>query len=230
MLRIVQTGVSLPASWPVDPTAEFESGMIAQLKTIGNDIVVGVSDGTAPLGIIDDVRTSAFTKTQIDEVVEISVTNIETDLNGQVVNTNDEFGFLEYPSLLENSFTSTITVYLNPVNGVITVPAGTPLNFDFDGDGVFDGFKIVTSYVYRIPNRPGDDTTFASGRVTVHYARGFYATDQFDTLQQYPLNVTLYVGLDGKLTSKQPTSNHPGIAIVTGPPTSTNGTLEFLFL
>lgn len=230
MLKIVQAGLALPASWPVDPSAEFEAGMIAQLKAIGNDIVAGVSDGTAPLGIIDDARTKAFSKSQIDEVIEIDVKNIELDGNGQKVNVNDEYGFLEFANLVNKSFTSTISVDLNPVNGVIIVPPGTPLNFDFDGDGELDGFRIISSYVYQIPNQPGDDTTFASGRVTVHYGRGFYATDQFDTLQQYPLNITLYVGLDGKLTSKQPTSAHPGIAIVTGPPSSTNGTLEFMLL
>jgi hypothetical protein len=116
------------------------------------------------------------------------------------------------------------------VNGIITVPAGTELNYDFDGDGVNDGFKIVVNYIYRISNKPGDDTTLSSGRVTIHYQRGIYATDQFDTTQVYPLNATLYIALDGALTTKQPTENHPGVAIVTGPPSATQGTLEFLLL
>lgn len=229
MLRVVHSAGSNPASFPLDPTAEFESGMIAQIKAIGNDIVIGVSDGTAPLGIIDDVRAKAFTKAQIDEVIEVEVTNVETDLNGVLVNSNDEVGYLENPSLIDKSFTSTISVILNAVNGVVVIPAGTPLNYDYNDDGILDGFKIIVNYVYRIPNQPGDDSTFGSGRVSVHYLRAFYATDQFDTRQQYPLNVTLYVGLDGKLTSKQPTANHPGIAMVTGPPSSLNGTLEFIW-
>lgn len=54
MLRLIQVGASLPFSYPVDPTSTFQSGQIAQLKLIGNEIVCGVSDGTAPLGIIDD--------------------------------------------------------------------------------------------------------------------------------------------------------------------------------
>lgn len=230
MLRVVHAGTSLPASFPLDPTAEFEPGMIAQLKVIGNDIICGVSDGTAPLGIIDDIRTKAFTKNQIDELVEIKVNSTELDGNGQIVNSDDSFGFLQFSNLIESSFTSTIAVVLNPVNGVIIVPAGTPLNYDSDGDSVFDSFKIIVNYTYRIPNQPGDDSTIGSGRITVHYNRGFYATDQFDTKQNYALNATLYVGLDGKLTTKQPTSNHPGVAVVTGPPASTNSTLEFLWL
>lgn len=230
MLRVVHSGTSLPVSFPLDPTAEFEPGMIAQLKVIGNDIVCGISDGTAPLGIIDDVRTKAFTKNQIDEVVEISVDNITIDPAGDQVNVTDSFGFLQYSNLLENSFTSTISVILNPINGVIIVPAGTPLNYDANGDGIPDSFKVIVNYTYRIPNQPGDDSTIGSGRVTVHYNRGFYATDQFDTRQNYALNATLYVGLDGKLTTKQPTQNHPGVAVVTGPPASTNSTLELLWL
>ena len=230
MLRIVHAGTSLPASFPLDPTAEFEPGMVAQLKIIGNDIVCGVSDGTAPLGLIDDVRTKAFTKNQIDEVVEIARDATTLDGNGQLVNSSDSYGFLQHSNLLENSFTSTISIVLNPVNGVILVPAGTALNFDSDNDGIFDSFKVVVNYNYRIPNQPGDDSTIGSGRVTVHYSRGFYATDQFDTRQSYALNATLYVGLDGKLTTKQPTSNHPGVAVVTGPPGATNSTLELLWL
>lgn len=232
MLKIIWIGSALPASFPVDITAEFEPGMIAQLKVLGNDSVVGVSDGTAPLGIIDDVRTTSFTKAQIDEIVEIEVprSDVELNDNGQLVNTREEMQFLEFPSIIDNSFIATIDVILNAVNGAIIVPPGTPLNFDFDGDGVFDGFRIVCNYVYHIPNQPGDDSTVASGRITVHYARGFYATDQYDTRQNYAMNLTLYVGLDGKLTSKQPTANHPGVAMVTGSPSSTNSTLEFLWL
>jgi len=164
VLKVIHSGNAMPMSLPVDPTAEFQPGTFAQLRVIGNDIVAGVSDGTAPIGIIDDARVAAFTKSQIDEIVQIH------------------------------------------------------------------GFKIVVNYIYRVSNRPGDDTTLSSGRVTIHYQRGIYATDQFDTTQVYPLNATLYIGLDGHLTTKQPTENHPGVAIVTGPPSATQGTLEFLLL
>jgi hypothetical protein len=220
----------MPLSLPVDPTAEFEPGMFAQLGLIGNDIVASVSDGTAPLGIIDDVRTTAFTKPQIDEVVVIPVQASEIDGNGKRVSSTDVTGVLEYPNIITDSFTSTISVILNPVNGVITVPAGTELNYDDDGDSVNDSFRIITNYIYRIAGKPGDDTTLGSGRITVHYQRAIYATDQFDTTQIYPLNATLYVGFDGKLTSKQPTENHPGVAVCTGPPTATIGTIEFMLL
>jgi len=230
MLRIVHVGNGLPGSWPLDPTAEFEPGMFAQLKVIGNDIVCGVSDGTAPLGVIDDVRTSAFTTTQIDEIVEVPVIDTELDSNGRIVNSRDEIGFLNNPSIIESSFTSTIPVVLNSSNGAIIIPAGTELNYDANEDGDLDSFKVVVNYSYRIPNMPGDDSTAGSGRVTVFYGRGFYATDQFEANQSYALNVTLYVSLGGKLTSKQPTANHPGVAIVTGPPSAINSTLEFLLL
>lgn len=230
MLKIIHAGNAMPLSIAVDPTAEFEPGMFAQLGLIGNDTVASVSDGTAPMGIIDDVRTTAFTKTQIDEVILINVAASTIDDNGNRVNVEDVTGVLEFPNVIEDSFTSTVGVVLNNVNGIVTVPAGSELNYDSDGDGINDSFNIVVNYIYRVAGRPGDDTTIGSGRITIHYQRGIYATDQFDTTQVYPLNANLYVGLDGKLTSRQPTENHPGVAICTGPPSASIGTIEFMLL
>jgi hypothetical protein len=230
MLKVIHTGNAMPMSLSVDPTAEFEPGMFAQLGLIGNDIVAGISDGTAPLGIIDDVRTTAFTKPQVDEAVIVDAQGSTIDSNGKRVSVVDVTGVLEYPNIIENSFTSTISVILNVVNGIITIPAGTELNYDADGDGENDSFRIITNYIYRIAGKPGDDTTIGSGRVTIHYQRGIYATDQFDTTQVYPINCTLFVGLDGKLTSAQPTDTHPGVALCTGPPSAAIGTLEFMLL
>lgn len=230
MLKVIHTGNALPMSLSVDPTAEFEPGMFAQLGLIGNDIVAGISDGTAPLGIIDDVRTTAFTRPQVDEVVIVDAQGSVIDANGKRVSTVDVTGVLEFPNIIENSFTSTISVILNVVNGIVTIPAGTELNYDSNGDGENDSFKLITNYIYRIAGKPGDDTTIGSGRVTIHYQRGIYATDQFDTTQIYPINCTLFVGLDGKLTSAQPTESHPGVALCTGPPSAAIGTLEFMLL
>lgn len=230
MLKVIHSGNALPMSLSVDPTAEFEPGMFAQLGLIGNDIVASVSDGTAPLGIIDDVRTSAFTRPQIDEIILVDAQNTIIDGNGKRVSTVDVTGVLEYPNIIENSFTSTTSVILNSVNGVVTIPAGTEVNLDSTDDGTNDSFRIIVNYIYRIAGKPGDDTTVGSGRITIHYQRGIYATDQFDTTQAYPLNITLYIGLDGKLTSAQPTDSHPGVALCTGPPSSSIGTLEFLLL
>jgi hypothetical protein len=230
LLKVIHSGNALPMSLSVDPTAEFEPGMFAQLGLIGNDIVASVSDGTAPLGIIDDVRTTAFTKAQVDEVIVIDAQASEIDSNGNRVSTVDVTGVMEFPNIIEASFTSTVSVVLNSVNAVMTVPAGTELNHDADGDGTFDSFRIIVNYIYRVSGKPGDDTTVGSGRITIHYQRGVYATDQFDTTQIFPVNCTLYVGLDGKLTSKQPTESHPGVAICTGPPSASIGTLEFMLL
>ena len=217
MLKVIHSGNALPMSLSVDPTAEFEPGMFAQLGLIGNDIVASV-------------RTSAFTRAQVDEVVVINAQSSEIDDNGNRVSTVDVTGVLEFPHIIESSFTSTISIVLNTVNGVMTVPSGTELNHDSSGDGTYDSFKIVTNYIYRIAGKPGDDTTVGSGRITIHYQRGIYATDQFDTTQMFPVNCTLYVGLDGKLTSSQPTDNHPGVAVCTGPPSAAIGTLEFMLL
>jgi hypothetical protein len=230
MLERIHVPQPHPISIPVDPSAEFEGGVFAQLKIIGNDIVAGVSDGTAPFGIIDDIRTSAFSKPAVDEVVTIILddSNITTNPDGRLVSIAPVKEELDNPNIVNESFRSSVTVDVNMINGVITVPAGTELNFDSDNDGVNDSFQIIVNYLYRVTNKPGDDSTLGSGRISIHYQRGWYATDQYDTREVYALNATLYVGLDGKLTPKQPTENHPGIAMVTGPPSAVNSTLQFL--
>lgn len=232
MLKVIHSGNAMPMSLPIDSTSEFQPGYFCQLKLIGNDIVAGVSDGTAPIGIIDDIRSSAFTKPQVDEIIVIPVTenNIHINENNMLATISEVNSPLDFPHIIQSSFTSSISVFLNYVNGIITVPPNTPLNHDNDDDGVYDSIRVVVNYVYRVATKPGDDSTISSGRITVHYQRGIYATDQYDTTQAYPLNATLYVGLDGMLTSKQPTENHPGVAVCTGPPSSTIGTVEFLLL
>jgi hypothetical protein len=120
-------------------------------------------------------------------------------------------------------------IILNHINGMIILPAGSKLNFD-SGSGRPDSVKTIVSYVYQIPNLPGDDTTIGSNRVTIWFCRGIFETDQYDTTQAYPLNATLYINSEGKLTTKQITPNHPGVAVCTGPPSALNSSLEFLFL
>lgn len=229
-LKFVQVGNALPISYPVDPSAEFEPGMIAQLKLVGNNIVVGVSDGSAPFGILDDYKTRAFTSPSIDEVV-IANNLAVVDSGGRLVTAVDSRWNLLNPNILPSSFiTSPVDVELNPRNGMIIFPAGTALNFDYDGDGVLDSIRTVVSYTYQVPNVPGEDSTLGSGAATVWFMRGIYQTDKYETNQRYPLNAVLFCSENGLFTSSQPSEDHPGIAIVTGPPTSLYSTLELLWL
>ena len=119
---------------------------------------------------------------------------------------------------------------LNSINGILTLPADALLNWDANGDGRPDSVKTVVNYVYQVASLPGDDTTIGSNRITIWFQRGIFATDQFDTLQRYPLNATLFVNEEGKLTTKQATANHPGVAMVTGPPSANVTNLEFMWL
>ncbi len=229
MLRIVQESNALPFSFPVDPSATFQPGQVAQLTTNGNVIVCGVSDGTAPLGIIDDVKTNAFTSNAVDEVLIIPATGV-INSNGRLVTPVDIKAELQNPSVVERSFTSDVDVSLKARNGVITVLAGTELNFDNAGTGTPDSIRVVVSYTYQVPNIPGDNSTAGTGRVTVWVSRIIAQTDQFETNQRYPLNCPLYVSEAGMLTSRQPTPNHASIAICTAPPTALHTSLEFMLL
>jgi hypothetical protein len=230
MLKIIQAGNALPFSYPVDITSTFQPGQIGQLKLVGQDIVVGLSDGTAPLGIIDDIRTSAFTQTVVDEIVIIQGVDVQTD-GYNFFTGKDAKQELNNAGLLQSSFIADYEgLVLNPVNGILTLPAGSQLNWDADGDRIADSVKTIVNYVYKVPSLPGDDTTIGSNRITIWFQRGIFATDQFDSTQRYPLNATLFVNEEGSLTTRQPTPDHPGVAMVTGPPSSMNGTIEFIWL
>ena len=229
MLRLIQIGNSLPVSFPVDPTSVFQPGQIGQLKVIGNEIVCGISDGTAPFGIIDDINTSAFTAPVTDRVVIMPAIGM-LDAYGQFLSVMEVMAPI-HPNVVRSSFTADIPgLILNDENGLVIAPAGTPLNYDSDGDNVLDSIRTVVNYVYRIANIPGDNTTIGSGRITLWFMRGIFETDQFDTRQRYVVNATLFVNGEGLLTTEQPTPAHPGIAMVSGPPSGITPSLEFLWL
>lgn len=230
MLRLVQIGNSVPFSWIVDPSAEFLPGSIAQLTTMGNNIVCGLSNGSAPLGIIDDVKTSAFWQPTIDEVVIAPLIAGVQNGSGQLITPNDIKVELKNPYIRPDSFTSDVEVALNYKNGVITFLAGSVLNFDLSGSGTPDSLRAVVSYQSQIPNMPGDDSTIGSGRVTVWFSRGIFETDQYDTSQRYPINASLFCNSRGQFTTRQEDPNFPGVAIVTAPPGGIMANLQLLWI
>lgn len=229
MLRIIQCGNSLPVSYSLDPTSTFQPGQIAQLKVIGNEVVCGVSDGTAPFAVIDDVNSTAFTANSIDEVVDITAVGIN-DGYGNYYSATEAMQTLDFSNVVRSSFVSDIEgLTLIDTNGVLVAPAGTELNYDKDGDGIVDTIRAVVSYTYRIANIPGDNTCIGSGRITCWFQRFIFETDQYDTTQKYVVNATLFVNSEGKLTSKQTSASHPGVALCLGPPTGLNSTMECLW-
>lgn len=232
VFRIVQAGNALPIQWPVDPSAEFQPGMIGQLGMLGNQIVCGVSDGSAPIGIIDDYRTNAFSAPSIDEIVLLYVPPTARSIqSGRPVLNIDFPKNLENPNIMLSSFTTNpVSVELVARNGVVIFPAGTPLNFDQDGDGELDSIRTVVSYTYQVPNIPGDDSTAGNGRVTIWFTRLIGQTDQFETNQRYPVGAILFTSECGLFTTRQSNPKYPGFGIVTGPPTSVFGLLEFMTL
>jgi len=228
MLRLVQVGNTLPGSFIVDPSAEFQPGQIAELTVLGNQVMVTVSNGTAPLGIIDDIKTRAFTNVSWNEEVRVPAVGVPGP-NNVLVTPIDIKAELRRPNIIRSSFSSTIKAELNPVNGVITFLAGTPLNIDLIGAGQPNGIKAIVNYTYQVANIPGDDSTQGSGRVTVWFNRMFFQTDQYETNQQYPVKANLYVSEVGFLTTRRPSTIHPAVAMVTAPPTPINPMIECLW-
>ncbi len=229
MLRLVAVGNSLPFSFPCDPNANFQPGQIAQLNVYGNQIVCGVSDGTCPIGIIDDINTKAFTAPSINEVVIAPAIGIVS--GSKIVSQYDVKIELANPNIMATSFMSNpVDAELIPRNGVLVFPAGTELNFDMTGSGTPDSIRTVVSYIYQIPNIPGDSSVEGSGRITVWFQRGFYETDQFDTTQSYAINASLFCNEAGLFTTKQVTPNTPCIGICTASPNSVTSSLQFLWI
>lgn len=229
MLRLVQVGNTLPASFICDPSAEFQPGQIAELTVLGNQVMATVSNGVAPIGIIDDIKTRAFTNVSWNEVVIVPAVGV-TNSSGQLVTPVDIKAELKKPNIVANSFNSTVNVVLNPINGIITFLAGTPLNFDLTGTGSPNAIRTIVNYTYYVANIPGDDSTQGSGRVTVWFSRMFFQTDQYETNQQYPVKANLFVSETGFLTTRRPSAIHPAVAMVTAPPTPIQPMLEALWL
>lgn len=229
MFRIVYSGGALPASFPLDPSAQFQAGCIGEMAVIGNQILCTVSNGTAPLGIIDDFRTKAFTNISWNEEVIVPITGVLNTNTGQLVSPIEVQHPLKYPYILASSFTSTVNCSLNSTNGIVAFIAGTPLNIDLDGDGIPDGIRAIVNYTYQVNNIPGDDSTMGSGRVTIWYERIIFETDQYETNQQYALKSNLFVNEVGLLTTRQPSKIHPAVGMVLAPPTSRSNRLQALW-
>lgn len=228
-LRPISVGNSLPYFWPVDQSATFQGGQCAQLSLAGNMPVATVSNGTAPIGLIDDVKSTAFTAIAWDEEIKVLADGVMS--GGRLVSSQDVSVPLANPNISPDTFVSIpLSVQLIPRNGIIVIPAGTELNFDMTGSGTFNAFKTIVRYNYQIPNIIGDDTTAGSQRVTIWFQRGIYQVDIFDSTASFPLNAPLFVNEKGMLTTKQPTEFHPSVALVTNPPSLLFPWLEFLWL
>jgi hypothetical protein len=230
LLRIIQSGYGLPTSMIVDPSAEFQPGQVASVTVLGNQVMGTVSDGTSPIGIIDDIKIRAFTAVAWNEVITVPAAGVQNPTTGQFITPVDIKAELHHAYVAPYSFVSTVPVQLVPINGVVIFPAGTPLNYDLMGTGTPNAIRTVVNYTYQVPNIPGDDSTQGSGRMTVWFQRMFCQVDQFETNQVYPVRSNLYVSEIGLFTTRRPSPIHPSIAITTAPPSPTNSLLELLFL
>jgi hypothetical protein len=218
MLRLIAVGNSLPQSFICDPSANFMPGMIAQLTVLGNQVMATVSNGTAPIGVIDDINTRAFTSVAWNEVlVSQPISGVFNSAN-QLVTPYDVVLNLAHAYITPTSFVSTVDVALNQVNGTITFPAGTVLNYDLIGTGSPNALQTVVNYTYQVPSIAGDSSIQGSGRMTVWFQRMFFQTDQFETQMTYPVGANLYCSEHGLWTTRRPSPIHPAIAIVTAPP------------
>lgn len=229
MLRTIQVGLARPISYPVDPNAIFEGGMVAQLRVIGNDVVMGVSDGTAPFGLIDDNKTIAFSKSVVDEIVIIKAPVAQFDGYNFVLGV-DTLAELDNAPLVPETFVADYPgLQVSSKNGNVLALAGTKLNYTLPGSATPNAIKTKVRYAYYVPNQPGEDTTLGSSRVTIWCVPGIILQTDIFEMVPYAVNATLYVSPNGKLTTEKTIPNQPGIGIVIVPPTAHNAVLEFMW-
>ena len=225
MLIIMKADNALPTTFVVDPSATFQPGMLAQLTTVGHQVIAGVSNGMSSIGIIDDVKTKAFTAVVWNEVI-CTVADAVCDNNP--ITAIDITCNLMHGHVLPNSFISTVDVLLNPVDGNITFPAGTKLNLDLLGTGRPNAIKTICNYTHEVAGVPGGDSTIGTDRMTVWINKGGifqFQTDQFETQESYPINANLYCSELGLWTTRKPSPTHPCIGMVIG---MNNGVLELI--
>lgn len=232
-LRLIQIGNSLPHSFISDITDTYVPGSPAQIKVMtgGAAIVVGKSDGTAPIGIIDDIKSNNFFMSAWDEVVIAPVPNPVLNSQGQLVAPYDIKIELDNPNVIPDTFISLdLPVQLIPRNGVIVFMAGSVLNFDATGSGIPNALRTVVRYAYTVPNTPGDDSTLGSGMVTVWFQRMIVEVDTFDPTANYPVNANLFISETGLFTTKQYAPDIPSVGLVIAPPSPIMPTLQLLWL
>jgi hypothetical protein len=200
MFRIKSCG-GISNTYKVDKDAQFQPGQIAQLRDNGSETAIcSVCTGTRPCGIIDDVKMLHMEDIVKNEVV-IGIPNQPKGLSKLSSNLCVE---LNHPNIIERSYVSTQTnVELLPGLGIMTFVTGTPLNFSSKNDGVLDAIKAKVSYRYKLRNVPGDDTTISSGKVTVWDVPGMiFESNQVDLNAPYHIGMQVFVGSDGRLTTR----------------------------
>src|ERR1039458_92532 len=99
MLRLTHVMNSIPWSWPVSESAEFEAGMAMQLTVENNMVKATVSNGLSFVGIADDQKTKAFTRAVVGESLVFAATGVPGP-NNTLVLPYDVKVELENPNVL----------------------------------------------------------------------------------------------------------------------------------
>jgi hypothetical protein len=203
--------------------------MIGGLVEINGEIYVApATKGIVPIGIIDSNRTMAFSGNSTDE--HVFIPSAAKEVNGVLVSAVDVIGSLQETNIIEGTFACDFSVQLNPKKGLIIIPEGTPLNHEeqLPDNRVIYGFDVTCSYRYVVTGYPGENDVDGSGMISLHFCRGTFLTDQFDTLSSYYPGCGLYVNCDALLTSQE--TDSPMVALALQPANAISNELLFMWL
>ena len=235
MLRIIETFNNLPTCVEVDSDANFQPGQIGSLRIRSGKSVAGVCDGLHPYSVIDDIRSNtlrAIPKPPI-EVHVVPISKLEfSERRKEWILGEDVKVMLKHANIIKASFVCSVDVFLQSINGALTIAKGTACNYCMfpkpNGRGdVNDAVRLSCKYAYNVPSESFEDSTANSQRVTVWTKNMIADTDMYDTSKEYSKYAPLYVE-NGLLTTKYPDPNCKCIGVVLEPPCAENSMLRFL--
>lgn len=180
-----------PLSLAVSSTITFRPGMVGQLDATSTVIL---TDGTYPIGLLDDNKLATYHKKVVNESVVLTgvvASNLmHSALTAGAFKVTNVAGTVTYANLADYT--------VNIVNGTIQRTALST---------IASGQTVLVSYEYQLPSAEslssqpsGFDDTAGSGKVAVWNAPGIYLTTEYDITLNYAVNECLYA-LNGIITN-----------------------------
>ena len=221
MLQLIEVFSNLPESFSVDDV-NFQAGQVGQLRLKDDIVMVTISDGLRPLGIIDDIRTDFFRKVVINEKYLIPI-KPKFNENNEVVLSECFTIELKNKNIITQSFWCDADVVLKGKSGTLSINANTKCFYNLETSI----FELTCSYAYNV-RANFDDSTANSKKVTLWTKNLIAETDMFDCVRSYPLGANLYVK-NGLFTTQKIHDQSSCIGKVMYPPTASHPCLRLLW-
>jgi len=129
MIRLINLGKKLPYNYVVDPMGYFEPGMIGMFYNRSSSPTCGVSDGHAPIGIIDDVRNANDDSTYASG--RITIWNCDVTAYTDQFESNDTYHCGDYLGVSKNGKLAAGSSIHHQVAKVLRIPSAMNPTLEF---------------------------------------------------------------------------------------------------